>query len=332
MQPLLEVRNLSISYRAHSETLRAVRDLSLQVFEGETHALVGETGSGKSTLALALLGLLAPQARIESGEMFFEGRAIRAFNENDWKSVRSRKIGMVFQDARGALNPVLSVEDHLIETLRTHQPALSRRAARARCRELLKEVGIPEGQERLFPFEFSGGMCQRIGIALAICNNPRLVIADEPTSAVDSVLQAQILDLLQLMKERHGLALLMISHDLPLVSQVADRVSVIYGGRIVESGLRDEVFASPAHPYTRGLMHSQPGLSHHHEKNPLSAIPGALPNPGEESAGCAFAPRCAMAEARCAQAVPAERSLPATHWAACIQHSHNPESQGNSKT
>jgi oligopeptide/dipeptide ABC transporter ATP-binding protein len=316
LPPILEVHNLSIAYHSLREITRAVRDISLQISEGETLALVGETGSGKSTFALAVLGLLAPQARVESGEILFEGRSVQSLSRRDWKSIRGPKIGMIFQDARSALNPVLSVGDHLVETLRAHQ-ALSKKKARSRALELLEEVGIPEGQEKRYPFELSGGACQRVGIALGICNMPRLLIADEPTSAVDPTLQAQILDLLRVMKQRYGLALLLISHDLPLIAQAADRISVLYHGRIVESGLREEIFAFPAHPYTRGLIRSQPGMGHHHETHPLAPIPGSMPIPGEDFRGCAFASRCKDAEPRCRESVPSRRALSTTHEAAC---------------
>ncbi len=322
--PLLEVRNLSIAYRSSSEIIRAVRSLSLQVCEGETLALVGETGSGKSTFAVSTLGLLDHQAQVESGEILFEGCSIRSLSKREWKKIRGAKIGMVFQDSRAALNPVLTIGDHLSETIRAHQE-ISKRRAREKALGLLHEVGIPEGQERLYPSEISGGTCQRIGIALAICNTPRLLIADEPTSAIDPTVQAQILDLLLRMKQRYQLALLLISHNLPLISQVADRISVMYGGRIIESGLKEEVFNTAAHPYTQGLMQSQPGPMHHYETHPLTVIPGALPAPGEDFPGCAFAPRCRMTEPRCIVSFPAERILSATHSAACIRDSHNPE-------
>ncbi len=319
-QPLLDVRNLSITYCLSSEAIRAVRNASLQVCEGETLALAGETGSGKSTLALAVLGLLDRQASLESGEILFEGHIIPAAGSRDWESIRSRKIGMVFQDSRSALNPVLTIGKHLTETLRAHQE-LSPKNAHARASELLRGVGIPRGHEKLYPFELSGGECQRVGIALALCNSPRLLIADEPTSAVDPTIQAQILDLLRLMKQRYGLALLLISHDLPLISQVADRVSVMYHGRIVEYGLSQEVFTSPAHPYTQGLVQSQPGLQHHYETFPLTAIPGALPAPGEDFPGCAFAPRCSIVERQCQESLPAGLALSSTHWVACFRDS-----------
>jgi oligopeptide/dipeptide ABC transporter ATP-binding protein len=313
---VLEVRDLSVTYRTSAESTRAVRGASLQIHEGETVSLVGETGSGKSTVALAILGLLAQQA--QAGEILYGGRAIQSLTQRDWKRLRSREIGIVFQDARSALNPVLTILDHLVETLQAHQE-FTRREARAKGMELLREVGIPESQARLYPFELSGGTCQRVGIALGICNRPRLLIADEPTSAIDTPIQAQILDLLQSMKERHGLALLLISHDLPLISQVSDRIAVMYHGRVVESGLKEEVLRTAAHPYTRALIQCQPSLFHHHETDRLAAIPGTMPKAGQEFAGCAFAPRCSLAEARCLESTPAVRQISDTHWAECIK-------------
>jgi oligopeptide/dipeptide ABC transporter ATP-binding protein len=311
------VRNLSIAYHLSSEIIRAVRNVSLQISQAETLILAGETGSGKSTLAFALLGLLQHQTQVESGEILYEGRSLQVLNYRDWKVIRNRKIGIVFQDARSTLNPVLSIEDHLIETLRAHQQ-LSKRNARAKALELFHEVGISKGHEKKYPFELSGGACQRVGIALALCNNPQLLIADEPTSALDPTLQAQILDLLLTLKLRHNLSLLMISHDLMLISQIADRISVMYHGRIIESGLRGEVLASPAHPYTQGLMQSQPRMQHQHARNPLTVIPGTMPQSGEDFPGCAFAPRCCYMEPPCIKSPPTERKLSKTHWVTCI--------------
>jgi oligopeptide/dipeptide ABC transporter ATP-binding protein len=316
--PLLEVRCLSVSYDHPPDVVRAVREVSLQIPQGETLALVGETGSGKSTLALAVLGLLDRRSRVESGEILFEGRGLQKLRRRERNGICSRKIGIVFQDARSALNPVLTIGSHLIETLRAHRK-ISGRDARARALELLQEVEIPGGHARLYPFELSGGECQRVGIALGICNNPRLLIADEPTSSVDATIQAQIIDLLQTMRRRYGLALFLISHDLPLISRISDRISVIYHGRIVESGLAQEVFAAPAHPYTRALIQCQPDFRHHHEAQPLATIPGSAPNPGEDIPGCAFAPRCGSAVPRCGNSVPAGREISKTHWAACIR-------------
>ncbi len=316
--PLLEVRHLSISYQTTSDIIRAVRDASLRISEGETLALAGETGSGKSTLAQAVLGLTDGQVRVESGEILFQGTDLRSLKPGDWKRIRSREIGIIFQDTRSALNPVLTIGSHLTETLLAHRK-IPAKSARAKAMELLQEVGILGSHVKLYPFELSGGECQRVGIALGICNNPKLLIADEPTSAVDSTLQTQILGLLQRMKERHRLALLLISHDLPLISQVSDRITVMYHGRIVESGLKEEVLASPAHPYTQGLIQCQPDLRHHHETHPLATIPGSAPVSGEEVPGCPFSPRCTKSAPECRNSLPRVRELSGTHWAACIR-------------
>ncbi len=317
-RPLLEIRRLSVSYEHPPQTVRAVRDVSMEIFEGETMALVGETGSGKSTLAQAVLGILGRRSRWESGEILFEGRSLQSLNRHEWKSIRSRRIGIVFQDMRSALNPVLTVGSHLMETLRAHRQ-WSGKEARKRALELLQEMGVPKGHERLYPFELSGGECQRVGIALGICNNPRLLIADEPTSSVDSTLQAQILDLLQVMKRRHGLALLMISHDLPLISRISDRIAVMYHGSIVECGPAPEVLAAPAHPYTMGLIQCQPDLHHHYETRPLPSIPGSAPAAGEDIRGCTFAPRCGDRMPQCGELVPPVREISKAHWAACFR-------------
>jgi peptide/nickel transport system ATP-binding protein len=315
---ILDVQDLTISYRSTSGPIPAVRGVSIQICAGETLALVGETGSGKSTVALAVLGLLENQE--QTGKIFFNGHRTQSLTRGEWNKMRSMEIGIVFQDPRSALNPVLTIMDHLMETLGTHQ-TLSKKAARVKALALLQEVGIQEEQAKLHSFELSGGTCQRAGIALALCNSPRLLIADEPTSSIDTAVQAQILGLLQRMQARYGLALLLISHDLPLISQVSDRVSVMYHGRIVESGLKEEVMAAPAHPYTRSLLQCQPSFLHHHQENPLAPIPGSIPKAGEELPGCAFSPRCSLSEPRCEKSVPAACKLSRTRWVACIHAS-----------
>ena len=307
-----------MAYSSSAGIVHAVRDVSLEIREKETLALAGETGSGKTTLGLALSGLLDSQARVVSGEILFEGRSHRSLSNRDWQQIRGPKIGIIFQDARSALNPILTIKDHLIETILAHQ-RISRKEAQLRASGFLQEAGIPKSHEKRYAFELSGGMCQRAGIALAICNNPRLLIADEPTSSLDSTIQAQILDLLLLMKQRHGLALLLVSHDLALLSQVADRAAIMYGGRIVESGLTGEVFASPGHPYTQVLIQCLAGLHHHHEMDPLKSIPGLVPAPDHELPGCAFAPRCAKTGPGCDDSVPMSRKLSDTHWVECIR-------------
>jgi len=320
--PMLEVRNLSVAYWSPSTSIQAIRKVSMQIYRGETVSLVGETGSGKSTLALALLGLLANQ--IQSGEILFLNRSLQSRTRREWKQLRGREIGIVFQDSRSALNPVLTILDHMIETLRAHQ-TLSKKQARERGMDLLSEVGIAEAQFKLYPFQLSGGTCQRAGIALAICNEPKLLIADEPTSAIDVAIQAQILELLRNMKERHGLSLLLVSHDLPMISRISDRICVMYHGRIVESGSRQDILGAAVHPYTRNLIQCQPSLGHHHEANRLEPVAGALPRAGEEFPGCAFAPRCLLVETRCRESVPKARSLSETHNAECIHAAAGPE-------
>jgi oligopeptide/dipeptide ABC transporter ATP-binding protein len=318
--PLLDVRHLTVSYLSQSGPIPAVRDVSLHVTPGEIVALAGETGCGKSTLALSLLGLLDRRAKLESGSILFEGRELVSLTEKQWRTIRGRRIGVIFQDARGTLNPVLTIGDHLLETLRTHQQ-IPRRQARTSAVRLLMEVGIPDPEKsmRRFPHEMSGGMCQRVGIALSICNQPSLLIADEPTSALDPTLQGQILNLLREMTLRQNLALLLISHDLALVSDFADRVAVMYLGRLIECGPAALVLSRPAHPYTRGLLRSQPDLNHHRERRPLQPIPGAPPPPAQSLPGCPFAPRCSLAEPVCGEALPALVELSPGHHAACVK-------------
>jgi peptide/nickel transport system ATP-binding protein len=313
--PILEIRELTVTYRASLDPIRAARGASLCIHRGETLSLVGETGSGKSTVALAILGLLGHHE--QSGEILYNGRRIQSLSQREWRQIRSREIGIVFQDMRNALNPVMTVLDQMIETLCAHQ-AIAKNAALGKARELFREVGITEVQERLYPFELSGGTCQRVGIALGLCNNPHLLIADEPTSSVDTALQAQILDLLQRLKSHYGLALLLISHDLPLISLISDRIAVMYHGRVVESGLKSEVLGAPAHPYTLGLIQSQPTFAHNYDENRLASIPGIMPRGNQEFPGCAFAPRCNRSEPPCLESIPAARHLSKTRSVECF--------------
>jgi peptide/nickel transport system ATP-binding protein len=281
---------------------------------------VGESGSGKTTVALSLVGLLDAAGHVERGEILYEGHEVTGLREREWRRLRGARIGILFQDARGALNPVLNVGTHLIETIRAHQP-VSRRRAREQALRSLEEAGVPEPgfYLRRYPFELSTGLCQRVSIALGICNQPQLLVADEPTSALDPGIQAQIMALLRELKERQGLTLLLISHDLPLVAGLADQIAVMYCGRIVESGAAGEIIANPAHPYTRELIACHPDLRHHHEHRPLPVIAGTPPIPEMELPGCAFAPRCAVAGAECTQSTPAPVSLSNGHQAACFR-------------
>jgi oligopeptide/dipeptide ABC transporter ATP-binding protein len=319
-QLLLKIENLSVTYFSAAGPVRAVREFSLDMEPGESVALVGETGSGKSTVALALLGLLGHPGRAETGEIHFEGAALSALDLRSWRQVRGKKIGMVFQDARGALNPVLTVGAQVAQALRAHQ-RLSRKAAREAAAALLAVAGIPEPRFylRRYPIELSGGMCQRVAIAIAVCNQPRLLIADEPTSALDPSIQAQILELLCSMKKRYGLAVLLISHDLAMVSEFAERVAVMYHGRLIECGRTEDVFRRPAHPYTSSLMECQADLHHRWDLRPLAAIAGSPPGAGQEGRGCPFAPRCPRADADCSKQMPQPVAISDGHWAACIK-------------
>lgn len=317
---LLKVENLSVSYPTASGPVRAVRDVSFELAAGESLALVGETGSGKSTIALSMLGLLGNGGRMDTGRISFQDTPLASPGDHSWRKLRGSKIGMVFQDARGALNPVLTVGSQLAEALRAHQRLTKTEACRTAAARF-EEVGIPEPRFYLdrFPGELSGGMCQRVAIAIALCNRPSLLIADEPTSALDPGIQAQILDLLRGMQLRFGLAMLWISHDLALVSDLSERVAVMYHGRLVECGPTAHVILQPGHPYTASLMACQPDLQHHWDRRPLTAIAGTPPASGQEFPGCSFAPRCRRADSDCLRGVPPPAVIAEEHWAACLK-------------
>jgi len=320
--PLLEVRRLTVAHDRSPGPGRAVRDLSLQLFPGEALALVGESGCGKSTLALAIARLLEGGSRVESGEVRFDGTDLLELDEKAMRRIRGRRLGFVFQHPRSALNPVLTVREHLVESLRAHQD-IGRAAARERARALMAEVGFPDPDAfaRRYPFELSGGLCQRLAIALGICHNPALLVADEPTSALDPTIAVQVLELLAALRRRHGLALLLVSHDLGAVRHFCDRVAVMYHGRLVEIGSAAESLSAPAHPYTRALVECAIDLSTAGTGPPLRFIPGAPPPAGEDLPGCSFAPRCPRAEAQCVAALPPPVPLSESHWAACIKAS-----------
>ena len=292
--PLLEVRGLTTEFVSPRtgvrRVVRAVDGVSFEIAPGEILALAGESGSGKSVTALSILRLVPPPGRIVSGSIRFEGRDLLTVDEPDLLRVRGARIGFVFQEPMTALNPVFTVGDQIAEALEVHGVARGA-AARARAVELLDAVRIPEPARRArdFPHQLSGGMRQRVLIAAAMACRPPLVIADEPTTALDATIQADILDLLVAMRREHGLSLLLITHDLGIVGRVADRVAVMYAGRIVETGPAPDVLRSPRHPYTRGLLASLPGQV---PGARLEAIPGAVPDLAALPPGCAFAPRC----------------------------------------
>jgi peptide/nickel transport system ATP-binding protein len=297
--PLLEVRGLVTEFRTRAGLLRAVDGVSFSIAAGETLALVGESGCGKSVTAFSLMRLLAdPPGRIAAGEVLFEGRDLLKLPEAELRAVRGDRVAMIFQEPKTSLNPVMTVGDQVVEAIRQHRP-VSRRDALARAVALLEEVRIPDAARRAadYPHRLSGGMRQRVMIAMALACEPRLLIADEPTTALDVTIQAQVLDLIGALKARLGMAVLLITHDLGVVAQHAQRVSVMYAGRIVEEAETAALFALPAHPYTEGLLASIPRPGARSAR--LREIPGMVPSLAEMPAGCAFAPRCERAQARC---------------------------------
>jgi peptide/nickel transport system ATP-binding protein len=308
-EPLLDVRDLTVQFRTRQGVIRAVDHLSFSVAAGQVLGIVGESGSGKSVTCLAVLRLLtAPDVTI-TGEVRFRGRDLLALGDKELRSVRGREIAMIFQDPMTALTPVYTAGWHIAEQIRAHEK-VSRRAARARAVQLLDEVGIPNPQQRVdaYPHQFSGGMRQRVVIAMALAGNPALLIADEPTTALDVTIQAQILDLMQRLRRDHGSSILLITHDMGVVSQIADEVLVMYGGRAAETGARQAVFHRPAHPYTWGLLSSVPRTDRPRTRR-LAAIPGQPISPLQLPPGCRFAPRCHRVRERCGVEEPELRPL-----------------------
>ncbi len=303
--PLLEVRGLVVRFRTADGTIHAVNGVSFELEAGERLGLVGESGCGKSVTNLALIRLLPrPAGRIEGGSVLFEGRDLLALREDEVRDIRGRDIAMIFQDPMTSLNPVLTIEEQLVETIAAHRP-IGRDEARRRAVELLRMVGIPNPEARLrsFPHQFSGGMRQRVMIAMALALEPKILIADEPTTALDVTIQAQVLELLRRLTEEHRTALILITHDLGVVAGMTDRVAVMYAGFIVESAATADLFARPAHPYTVGLLHSIPRVDERDGKE-LIPIEGRPPDMRELPVGCPFAPRCAWRLPVCWEANP----------------------------
>ena len=296
--PLLSVDNLRIEFPTRRGTLVAVDDVSFHIDPGEVLGVVGESGAGKSLTGAAIIGLLEPPGRIAGGRIVLDGRRIDDLPYNKMRLVRGREIGAIFQDPLTSLNPLYTVGRQLIETIQTHTD-MSASEARTRAIELLAEVGIPAPDKRIdgYPHQFSGGMRQRVVIALALCVNPRLIIADEPTTALDVSIQAQILALLKRLCRDHGTAVMLVTHDMGVIAETADRVAVMYAGRLAEIGPVHDVVKHPKHPYTVGLMGSIPGIGHEVEQ--LSQIEGSMPRLTDIPTGCAFNPRCPRAFDRC---------------------------------
>lgn len=323
-QPLLEVRNLRVEFQTARRTVRAVNDVSFELAAGSVLGLVGESGCGKSVTVLSLMGLLEPPGRITGGAALWHDadgtRDLLTLSPREWEQVRGRRMAMIFQDPMTSLNPALSVGYQIAEPLRVHL-GLSREQARAQAAVWLRRVGIDAARMNDYPHRFSGGMRQRVMIALAAACRPRLLIADEPTTALDVTIQAQILKLLRGLVKELGAAVILITHDLGVVAQLADRVAVMYAGRIVEEAPVGQLFAAPQHPYTQALLAARPRLD---QRTPrLPAIPGAPPALETEITGCAFAPRCAVRLPHCETMRPVLQDMAPDHRAACFLSPHD---------
>ena len=305
--PLLAVRNLVTEFATDGGVLRAVDDVSFDVPEGGAVGLVGESGCGKSVTSFSVLRLIQSPGRVASGRVMFEGRDLLALSEREMREVRGARVAMIFQEPMSSLNPVYTVGDQIVEAVRLHRRARTKRAAWDRAVELLGMVGIPSPAERAhaYPHHLSGGMRQRVMIAMALACEPRLLIADEPTTALDVTIQAQIMDLLRDLRARLGMAVLLITHDLGLVADFVDEVVVMYAGRVVERAAVTDLFADPRHPYTRGLLRSVPSYGDNLRAARLPTIPGVVPDLRALPRGCRFQARCDRVIPRCAQEEPA---------------------------
>lgn len=298
MSSLLEVKNLNVEFPTRRGILKALNDVSFTIGRGEVLGVVGESGAGKSLTGSSIIGLLDPPGRISSGEIYLDGRRIDNLNARDMRKVRGREIGAIFQDPLTSLNPLYTVGHQIIQTIQTHL-SLRYKQAKERAIELLESTGIPAARKRIdhFPHQFSGGMRQRVVIALALAADPKLIVADEPTTALDVSIQAQIIDLLKKLCKENGTSVMLITHDMGVIAETADRVAVMYAGRIIEIGPVQQIIQHALHPYTIGLMHSIPTLDPSiHE---LAQIPGSMPRLNAIPAGCAFNPRCSQVFDKC---------------------------------
>jgi len=320
--PLLDIRELDVFFDTEEGTVHAVRKVALRVHEGETLGLVGESGCGKSVTCLSILKLLPPNGEMR-GQILFQGRDLIALDVADLDGVRGREIAMIFQEPASSLNPVHTIGTQLAESLLLHR-GMSATSARAEALRLLERVGIPEAKRRLgeYPHQLSGGMNQRVMIAMALACRPKLLIADEPTTALDVTIQAQILALLKELQAEYGMSIILVTHDLGVVAETSDRVVVMYAGSVVEEADVTDLFVRPAHPYTLGLLDSMPRVDRTLEH--LSPIEGTVPSPLRLPEGCAFEPRCCFRGARCANAVPGAERLTPSRRVACFYPRSDP--------
>lgn len=313
---VLTVENLATHFMTRAGVIKAVDGVSFNVAQGEILGLVGESGSGKSVTGYSIMGLVDPPGEIVSGSIRISGREVVGLPEEEMQKLRGKEVAMIFQDPMMTLNPVLRIDTQMVEAILAHEK-VSRKAALSRAKQALEKVGIPAASERLtsYPHQFSGGMRQRVAIAIALLNSPKLIIADEPTTALDVTIQSQILAEIQQLCSETGTALIWITHDLTVVAGLAHRIAVMYAGRIVELGNVDDVLDNPIHPYTRGLLGSLPSNAEHGQ--PLEQIPGSTPSLGRLPPGCAFSPRCRHAAEICCEKVPENQSFPGDRQARC---------------
>ena len=314
---ILEIKDLAIHFYTEDGDVAAVNGIDLALRHGDTLGLVGETGAGKTTTAKGILRLIpSPPGKIVSGKVLFDGENLLEKTEKEMQKIRGGKISMIFQDPMTALNPVLQVDDQIAEVIRLHS-SCSKSEALKGALEMLEKVGIPASRGRDYPHQFSGGMKQRVVIAMALACNPKLLLADEPTTALDVTIQAQVLDMMKTLKDEFGTSMILITHDLGVVAETCDKVAVMYAGEIVEFGSLEHIFDETAHPYTKGLFHSLPSLDRKERR--LKPIAGLMPDPARLPEGCKFHPRCPFAEERCRTVNPKAAEISPGHFVKCLR-------------
>lgn len=314
----LEIKDLQVKFKTVDGVVEAVNGIDLSIEKGKTLGLVGETGAGKTTTALSILRLVPnPPGEITGGSITLEGKDLFAYSEKEMETIRGDQVSMIFQDPMTSLNPVITVGDQIAEVIQLHEK-IDAKKAMEKAKEMLEMVGIPGNRASEYPHQFSGGMKQRVIIAMALVCNPHLLIADEPTTALDVTIQAQVLDLMQKLREKYGTSMLMITHDLGIVAEVCDDVSIMYAGRIVEHGTLEDIFNHTSHPYTEGLFGSLPNIEDRTAE--LKPIPGLMPDPTNLPAGCVFHPRCKYCKEICKSRVPVTTRLSDTHIVSCLAY------------
>ena len=319
----LEIKNLVIHYVSDDDVVHAVNGIDVVIPSGKTLGLVGETGAGKTTTALSILNLVAkPQGKIISGEVYLDGESVFDMSEKQLLDMRGNKVAMIFQDPMTSLNPLKTVGEQIAEGIRIHRK-VDNKEALLQAKDMLQMVGIPGDRVLEYPHQFSGGMKQRVVIAIALACGPQLLIADEPTTALDVTIQAQVLKLINELKQKSNMSLLMITHDLGIVAEICDKVSVMYAGRIVEHGTLEDVFDNMRHPYTKGLFDSLPDIDD--RRNELKPIKGLMPDPTHLPSGCPFHPRCDYAKPECSKDLPSSRWLSDTHYVECHLYNNTHE-------